>query len=1222
MRYIFFIFLVTINVFYGELLIDPSGGTTLFNDSQNHDDQVSSGRFLGFTGSFFGVSRASVDISTNGNVNFSSNTEYTNANMPTSVARINPFWSDLIIRPGDGALISDKQLPGTYYSATWQSMETFSQNNERYTFQMTWFGSSYPSNGFTFEQNDIAFSYNGVITSLPGGDVTIGLDQGNAVDFTSVNGVSNGFISNAQSSLIPTDQNAFFLFRPDNSGNYTPFIAAPLLQNSNSQIPTTSNFIVISNVQTGGVSENNVVNSLTFADGSTLNVLNTLNVSTGNLNVPAGAAIVTGVLGGTNGLNKQGSGTLTITGANTYVGQTTINEGTLQAGGANVLPSGTAVVLSNTAGAILDLNNFANTIGSLSGGGSNGGNIALGSGTLAVGNTVSTTYSGSISGIGGLIKKGTGTLILSGNNTYEGGTTINNGILSVSSDSNLGSTAGELTFDGGALEITSSFTSSRNTALVGTGTVSVAPSSLLNMTGILSGGGVLTKEGLGSLNLSGTNIYSGQTKINEGTLELSGSGTLGIEKNLLINGGSFAIATGTGTKTVNVLNGGGSEINLNDNVLEVGSGNYSGIISGQGSLKKIGIGALRLSGNNTFNGGLLLEQGILSISSDSNLGMGSVALNGGTLSPLVSMTTGKPISVSASSQIDIPNGVNLTLSGILNGASRLQKTGLGVMTLTGNSPIFTGTTDVQQGVLSVNGIIGGPVDISSGATLAGAGTVGSVENNGNISLGNSIGTLFINGDYTQTSSGFVIVEIDDDPIISDRLTISGTANLDGSIVLNPLPGIYEAGTTYTVLQANSINGQFNQLLETHPLDFNLNYLANAVQIQIAFSGAALPVDLNSLRGNAKDIADYLFSCSRIPESKDLLSLLKPLVKLPAGKFSEGLLELGPQQFGALPISNLQSSVRIGHAMNRVNEAYDNYFSNCYQSFHKIDSNLDQSIWFNPIGYYYKQNEMQDQVPFNSRTYGFTTGYNTRFFKHFIVSAGIGYAHSNLNWYQNNGDATIQSVSFSPSFGYMGKYGYAGIMVSVARSFYDVDRKINYSNIKRTAHNNHKSYDLLAGFTGALQLKFPDKFQKNLFLLPTVNLDYLNFFESGYQESGAGAIDLSVRNIHLAFLRPEVKLKLLKQFIMDTLCASPNIYVGWLRNIPLTTGDYTSRFYKQQACGKNFTVQSYHSSTDQVVLGAELLMIHKDNGSIKIGYEANIGNHYNIQEGRINFDWMF
>ena len=118
------------------------------------------------------------------------------------------------------------------------------------------------------------------------------------------------------------------------------------------------------------------------------------------------------------------------------------------------------------------------------------------------------------------------------------------------------------------------------------------------------------------------------------------------------------------------------------------------------------------------------------------------------------------------------------------------------------------------------------------------------------------------------------------------------------------------------------------------------------------------------------------------------------------------------------------------------------------------------------------------------------------------------------------------------------------------------------------------------------------------------------------------LTISLRNVHSAFLRPEVKFKLLKEFNTHSVCSSPSIYVGWLKNIPLTNGTYTSRFYKQETCTKNFTVQSYHSSTDQLILGTEILVAYKDNCSLKLGYEANIGNHYNVQEGNLNFNWVF
>ena len=89
-------------------------------------------------------------------------------------------------------------------------------------------------------------------------------------------------------------------------------------------------------------------------------------------------------------------------------------------------------------GAVLDLNNQNQTIASLSGGGPSGGNVALGSGTLTLGNSsTSSIYQGIISGNGGsLIKLGSVFLVLSGVNTYTGTTTISGGTLQLSGGNN------------------------------------------------------------------------------------------------------------------------------------------------------------------------------------------------------------------------------------------------------------------------------------------------------------------------------------------------------------------------------------------------------------------------------------------------------------------------------------------------------------------------------------------------------------------------------------------------------------------------------------------------------------------------------------------------------------------------------------------------------------------------------------------------------------------
>jgi autotransporter-associated beta strand protein len=176
-------------------------------------------------------------------------------------------------------------------------------------------------------------------------------------------------------------------------------------------------------------------NSITFNTAGYTLAGGTLGL-TGTAAITANAdATIAAALSGSQGLAFAGTGTLVLSGANTYSGATSINAGTLWFG-VNHNSLG-AVTLANVAGARLALN-YTNsllgmTIGSLSGGGATGGNVDLRGDTLTVGgDNTSTTFAGQIASSGGggnLVKTGTGTLTLAGSNTYTGTTTVSQGTL-------------------------------------------------------------------------------------------------------------------------------------------------------------------------------------------------------------------------------------------------------------------------------------------------------------------------------------------------------------------------------------------------------------------------------------------------------------------------------------------------------------------------------------------------------------------------------------------------------------------------------------------------------------------------------------------------------------------------------------------------------------------------------------------------------------------------
>jgi len=166
--------------------------------------------------------------------------------------------------------------------------------------------------------------------------------------------------------------------------------------------------------------------TLQFLSGFTTSRAVTLNAGGGTFDVNGNNATLAGTIGGAGGLTKIGAGTLTLSGSSSYSGATVVNAGTLQAGATSAFAPLSAFTVAS--GATLNLASFNQTIGSLAGAGS----VTLGSATLTTGNdNTSTTFSGGVSGSGGLTKIGAGALTLLGSNSYSGATAVNAGTLTV-----------------------------------------------------------------------------------------------------------------------------------------------------------------------------------------------------------------------------------------------------------------------------------------------------------------------------------------------------------------------------------------------------------------------------------------------------------------------------------------------------------------------------------------------------------------------------------------------------------------------------------------------------------------------------------------------------------------------------------------------------------------------------------------------------------------------
>jgi autotransporter-associated beta strand protein len=281
------------------------------------------------------------------------------------------------------------------------------------------------------------------------------------------------------------------------------------------------------------------------------------------------------LLFGNRPLVKYGTGILSIVGASTYTGSTTVLQGAMAAAAAGVFASSSAFTVAG--GAFLNLNSFNQTIGSLAG----AGTVSLGTATLTSGtDNSSTLFSGVIDGIGGaLIKTGAGTFTLSGTNTYTGSTTVSQGMMAAGA-AGVFAPSSAFTVAGGAVLNLNSFNQTVG-SLAGAGTVSLGTAALTSGTdnsstlfsGVIDGiGGSLIKTGAGTFTLSGNNSYTGTTTVNGGVLQVDGS----IAASSLLQVNASAALAGVGTV-------GNTTISANG-VFAPGSGTPGSSMTIQGSL--------------------------------------------------------------------------------------------------------------------------------------------------------------------------------------------------------------------------------------------------------------------------------------------------------------------------------------------------------------------------------------------------------------------------------------------------------------------------------------------------------------------------------------------------------------------------------------------------------------------------------------------------------------
>jgi len=477
-----------------------------------------------------------------------------------------------------------------------------------------------------------------------------------------------------------------------------------------------------------------------------------------------------GKITGTTGLAKTNTGTLTVATANDFTGATVIGGGMLSA---SQLANGGGV--SSIGAASADPANLTFHSGTLR---YTGGSVALDRGATFVsgsanfdvnssGTTV--TWNGTNVGSGALSKSGSGTLTLTAENSFSGGTVVSNGTL----------------------------------ALFGP-----------------SGGASITANNY-SLGSGSVTLYGGTLKLFGGGLGDAGAGYGTFSRPLVMPAGATAtILTPARYSMASSLTGGGTlnlEVNYVRGTLDGNWSSFTGTINVTAAAQSPGngVGEFRVSNSSGYAGATIFLNNGAKITQSGSGSIMDIGVLGGTsgaeVGPGNSTSSGRSFRIGW-------NNLDAVFAGriLADGANTVTKVGTGNWTVSGANT-YNGGTIVSGGTLTVNNSSGsgtgtGSVTVNNSATLAGTGIISgavTIASGATNSPGaNGIGTLRVNNSFTLNAGSTMRIEINKTSGTKDLLDVSGTLTYGGTLVVSNLSGTLADGDSFKVFDAGSYAGSF------------------------------------------------------------------------------------------------------------------------------------------------------------------------------------------------------------------------------------------------------------------------------------------------------------------------------------------------------------------------------------------------------------------------------
>jgi uncharacterized protein with beta-barrel porin domain len=536
------------------------------------------------------------------------------------------------------------------------------------------------------------------------------------------------------------------------------------------------------------------------------------------------------------------------------------------------------------------------------------------------------------------------------------------------------------------------------------------------------------------------------------------------------------------------INGSDVSVTLNDSSSIVTTGSEANAVR------------FRWGSNTLINNGSLSSSNAITVFGDDNSGNSDTIMSYGTITSgiglAISLNAGNDsLTLGTGSNVngDIDGGAGIdTLTLVGTGSEDDVFTGFETLTMGGSEWELSGdssfdTVIVASGLLAINGSITAPTTtVSSGASLAGIGTViGAVASSGEIAPGNSIGTLTVDGDFTQTGGSF---EIEFDESDADLLYVTGATILEGSptLFVVALNGTTSASGVI-VRSDGGITGTFGTIVYDGNGRASLSYTANEITLTAIDATSVVAGNLGSLQ-TALNFFD----------------------------------QIGAEQIvGCDEENQADSRWRIG-----------------------LDYNCRSRLWVRGFTQWADHEASGGNRAFAFQTGGTALGAEGEIMPGLRLGAGLG-ASFTEEVVAGEVSETSADGLFATLYSTLNQgRGFATAALGLGNQHFDLSRQALVGGTMLTADALTEGW--LIG--GSLQVGMRFELREGFVVTPSGSLSYFHQWIGDYEESGAGAGNVRIDDHDTGALRLKAQLEAGRGYAVNDLLIEPHAKLGVVQDL--------------------------------------------------------------------------